>query len=317
MCGRDFHVRRGAPTITIDDGRAASRIRARLPRMSAAMKKIATLVLDDPAALLELSITDVAARAGTSAATVTRFCRLLGYSGYVQFRVGLASDLGHDDAYDSWRADIGREFDPQDPPNQLLRTLRSAQERALDQTADLIDLIEVVRISEAIWTCDHLDIYGVVGSAEMASELQGRLYRIGVNAHAWGEVHQGLASAAILSDRSVAIAISNSGRTNETIEMLQVAKSSGAFTVAITGDPDSPLALTADACLVNATPTVFPQPDDLLAKHSQLLVLDLLYLLVAQHDYAVTAERLTRSRVAVTSHRQPSAAERDMARTAS
>jgi DNA-binding MurR/RpiR family transcriptional regulator len=99
--------------------------------------------------------------------------------------------------------------------------------------------------------------------------------------------------------------------------MLQVAKASGAFTVAITGDPDSPLALAADACLVNATPTVFPQPDDLLAKHSQLLVLDLLYLLVAQHDYAVTAERLTRSRVAVTSHRQPSAAERDMARTAS
>src|SRR5262245_4653200 len=202
-CGRDFHVRRaGAPAITVDDGRAASRIRARMPGMSVAMRKIATLVLDDPAALLELSITDVASRAGTSAATVTRFCRQLGYSGYVQFRVGLASDLGHDDAYESWRADIGREFDPQDPPSRLLRTLRSAQERALDQTAELIDLNEVARIAKAIWTCDHLDIYGVVGSAEMASELQGRLYRIGVNAHAWGEVHHGLASAAILPARS-------------------------------------------------------------------------------------------------------------------
>jgi DNA-binding MurR/RpiR family transcriptional regulator len=305
-----------AASITVDVGRAASRIRVRLPRMSEAMKKIAALVIDDPAALLELGITDVASRAGTSAATVSRFCRLLGYSGYVQFRVGLASELGRDDAYASWRTDIGREFDPRDPPNQLLRALRGAQERALDQTAELIDLSAVARIAEAIWTCDHLDIYGVVGSAAMASELQGRLYRIGVNAHAWGEVHQGLASAAILSDRSVAIGISNSGRTNETIEMREVAKSSGAFTVAITGNPDAPLAMTADACLVNATATVFPQPDDLLAKHSQLLVLDLLHLLVAQRDYAVTAERLTRSRLAVTSHRRP-AGDRDMARTAS
>jgi DNA-binding MurR/RpiR family transcriptional regulator len=216
-------VPEGTPAIIVDDGRVAGRIRARLPHLSASMKKIAALVLDDPGTLLELSITDVASRAGTSAATVTRFCRLLGYSGYVQFRVSLASDLGRDDAYESWRADIGREFDPRDPPGQLLRTLRSAQERALDETAELIDLNEVARIAEAIWTCDHLDIYGVVGSAEMASELQCRLYRIGVNAHAWGEVHHGLASAAILSDRAVAIGISNSGRTNETIEMLQVA----------------------------------------------------------------------------------------------
>ena len=72
--------------------------------------------------------------------------------------------------------------------------------------------------------------------------------------------------------------------------MLELAKSSGAFTVAITSDPESPLARVADARIVNATPTLFPQPDDLFAKHAQLLVLDLLYLLVAQHDYAATAD---------------------------
>ena len=294
-----------------DDGRAVDRIQAQLPRMSKAMKKIAELILADSAIVLQLSITDVASRAGTSAATVTRLCRLLGYSGYVQFRFALASDLGRDDAYESWRADIGREFDPQDPPDDLLRTLLNTQARALEATAAMIEPSEVARIAEMIWECPHLDIYGVVGSAEMASELQGRLYRIGVNAHCWGEVHQGLASAAILSDKSVAIGISNSGRTNETIEMLEQAKSSGAFTVAITSDPESPLARVADARIVNATPTLFPQPDDLFAKHAQLLVLDLLYLLVAQHDYAATATRLSASRLAVTAHRRPVADDRE------
>lgn len=290
--------------------RAVDRVRANMPRMSTAMTKVAELILADSAALLELTITEVAARAGTSAATVTRFCRLLDYSGYVQFRVGLASDLGHDDAYESWRADIGREFDPQDPPDDMLRTLLTAQARALEATAALIDLEDVARIAKAIRTCRHLDIYGIVGSAEMASELQGRLYRIGVNAHAWGEVHQGLASAAILPDESVAIGISNSGRTKETIEMLEQAKLSGAFTVAITSDRNAPLAQVADAYIVNATPKLYLQPDDLSAKHAQLLVLDLLYLLVAQHDYAATAARLTASRLAVTTHRRPVAGDR-------
>ena len=161
------------------------------------MTKIADLILADPAALLELSITDAAARAGTSAATLTRFCHQLGYAGYVQFRVALASDLGHDDAlddaYESWRTDIGREFDPDDAPEIMLRTLLSAQARALEATAALIDLDSLARTARTIWRCKHLDIYGIAGSAEMASELRNRLYRIGVNAHTWGEVHQGLA----------------------------------------------------------------------------------------------------------------------------
>lgn len=277
-----------------------------MAQMSPAMSKIAELVLADPRGLLELSITDLAARAGTSPATVTRFCRLLGYSGYIQFRVGLASDLGHDDAYESWRTDVGREFDPQDPPADILRALLNAQTRALEATASLIDLEDVTRIAKMIWECEHLDLYGVVGSAALATELQGRLYRIGVNAHAWSEVHAGLASAAILRDPAVAIGISKRGRTKETIEMLSVAKASGAFTVAITSDRDSPLARLADACIVNATPSPQLQPDDLSAKVSQLFVLDLLYLLIAQQDLVTAADRLAATRQAVAHHHRAS-----------
>ena len=81
----------------------------------------------------------------------------------------------------------------------------------------------------------------------MAAELQARLYRIGVNAHAWREVHDGLTSAVLLDQESVAIGISNTGRTIETIEMLAQAKATGALTVALTSSQDSPLAGLAEA----------------------------------------------------------------------
>ena len=111
----------------------------------------------------------------------------------------------------------------------------------------------------------------------MAREMQLRLYRIGINAHHWGEVHDGLTSAALLDEDSVAIAISNTGRTIETIEMLDQAKSSGAFTLAITSNADSPLAALADVHVVTVAPDEYLQPDDLSAKHAQLFALDLIY----------------------------------------
>ena len=298
-------TQQGAGTRT--SGRTVARIRANAAEMSPTMTKIADVVMADPRALTEMSITDLAARAGTSAATVTRFCRSIGYSGYIQFRVGLASDLGHSDAHESWRTDVGREFDPQDAPADILRSLLTAQTEALTATAALVDLDELTQVAKLIWAGPHLDIYGVVGSAALASELQGRLYRIGVNAHAWSEIHQGLASAAILPDGAVAIGISKRGRTNETIEMLSRAKASGAFIVAITSDRTSPLADLADVCVVNATLSPQLQPDDLSAKVSQLFVLDLLYLLIAQQDLVVTAERLADTRLAVAHHHRATA----------
>ncbi len=279
------------------------RIRSRMPQMPAAMTKIAMLLLNQPTAPIDLSITDLAKQAGTSPATVTRFCRLLGYTGYVPFRVAVAADVGRGSALDSWRADVGRAFGPEDAPAQVLRTLLMAQTMSLQATADGIDLGQITSIAGAIATCGHLDIYGIGGSGVMAEEMAGRLYRIGIPVHAWPEIHAALASAAILRPGSVALAISNTGRTDETIEALSLARSTGAFTIAITGSANSPLAALADTNLVAYAPDGYLQPDDLAAKHAQLFVLDLLYLLVAQQNFAKAATMLAASAMAVSDHR--------------
>lgn len=279
------------------------RITSRLPQMPAAMTKIALLLLENPSAPLNLSITELAKQAGTSAATVTRFCRLLGYTGYIPFRVAVAADIGRGSALDSWRADVGRAFGPDDTADQVLRTLLLSQTMSLQATADGIDLTQVSAVANAIAQCRHLDIYGIGGSGVMAEEMAGRLYRIGIPVHAWQEVHAALASAAIPRVNSVALAISNTGRTNETIEALSLAGSSGAYTVAITGNHASPLAAVAQTHIVAYASDGYLQPDDLAAKHAQLFVLDLLYLLVAQYNFSRAATMLAASAMAVSDHR--------------
>jgi DNA-binding MurR/RpiR family transcriptional regulator len=145
----------------------------------------------------------------------------------------------------------------------------------------------------------------VGGSALTALETEARLYRIGINVHTWAEVHNGLTSAAILDHNCVAIGISNTGRTDETIQMLTVAKASGAYTVAITGNPDSQLAKLADDVLIAASPNAYLQPADLSARHCQLFVVDLLYLLIAQSNFDRTTRLLAASGAAVAPRRRP------------
>jgi len=285
---------------------ASSRIRAALPQLPVAMAKIGTLLLEDPSLPLRLSITELAERAGASPPTVTRFCRVLGYAGYPALRVGAAAEQGRSSAHETWDADVGRAFHPDDTASVVMRTLVNAHTVALTSTSERLDPALAGRVAEAVARSTHVDIYGIGGSAGMAAELQARLYRIGINAHAWSEVHVGLTSASLLGDSSVAIAFSNTGRTEETVEMLSLAKSAGAYAVAVTSDPASPLARVADAHLTSYAPGEYLQPDDLSAKHAQLFVIDLLYLLAAQREFSRTTSLLAASAAAVAPHRRPS-----------
>ena len=67
--------------------------------------------------------------------------------------------------------------------------------------------------------------------------------------------------------------------------MLAEAGSHGATTIALTSFPRSPLAEVADIVLLTATQATTFRPDALSARHPQLVVLDLLYIAVAQRTY--------------------------------
>ncbi|GAA4655792.1 MurR/RpiR family transcriptional regulator [Arthrobacter cryoconiti] len=299
-----------SPVAVLNAAGVVNRIQAKLPDMPAAMAKIGAFLLEHPHAPLELSILELAGQTKTSPATVTRFCRLLGYAGYVPFRVSVASDAGRSDARESWKVDIGRAFGPDDSARDVLSTLVNAHTRSLEETAAVMDLALMDKIARRIAMSTHVDIYGIGGSAVMAKELQSRLYRIGINAHHWSEVHAGLTSAAIQDANSVAIGISNTGRTEETIQMLREAGEAGALTVALSNNPGSPLAESADAAIITSVHEQFLQPDDLSAKHVQLLVLDMIYLLVAQVNFSQTTSKLAASAIAVSPHRRPTRAAR-------
>ncbi|GAA4704296.1 transcriptional regulator [Phytohabitans rumicis] len=255
-------------------------LRAKLPELTGAVRRVAEHVLADPGGAARSTIVELGERSGTSAATVTRFCRALGFEGYAELRLAIAAETGRARAA-GWAVDIGRAIEPSDPIEKVLEQVMAADTRAMHDTVALLDLSEVERAADALAGASRVSIFGASGSALVGEEMQFSLHRIGVAAWAWTDVHNGLASAALSRPGDVALAISHSGQTRETIETLAEAGCHGATTIALTSFPHSTLAELADIVLLTASQATTFRPDALSARHPQLVVLDLLYVAVA------------------------------------
>jgi len=299
----DSSVRDQRPVMTNHSDGVLVRVRTLLPEFTGALQRVAEQVLHDPAGASRATIVELAERSGTSPATVTRFCRALGFDGYADLRLGIAAETGRARA-SGWTVDIGREIQPSDPLERVLGQIMAADTRAMHDTATLLDLRLVEKAATAIATAPRVNIFGASGSALVGEEMQFSLHRIGVAAWAWTDVHNGLASAALSRAGDVALGISHSGETGETIELLAEASSRGATTIALTSFPRSPLAELADIVLLTATQqaTTF-RPDALSARHPQLVVLDLLYVAVAQRTHERSHAAFQRTAQAVHGHK--------------
>jgi DNA-binding MurR/RpiR family transcriptional regulator len=279
-----------------------SRLGDELPTLPDALRRVAEQIVADPHGAAQASIVDLAERAGTSTATITRFCRFFGFRGYAALRVAIAAEVGRA-AQARWDSDIDREIGPDDPTRRVLEVVAVADVRAIQDTAARMDLDAVDRVAGALATASRVELFGLGGSGSAAKEMAFRLERIRVPCWYRQDAHAALTNAALLGPGDVAIGFSHSGRTREVIETLAEAADHGALTVAVTSFPRSPLAEVADVVLATAGRETTFRLAALSCLHSQLLVVDLIYVAVAQRTYERTSEAFEVTARAVETHR--------------
>ncbi|WP_231950479.1 MurR/RpiR family transcriptional regulator [Allokutzneria albata] len=289
--------------VAMDTGEASPlvRIRSLFPGLARAEQRVAQVVLADPATVAHRSITEVAEQAGTSETTVTRFCKAIGVGGYPDLRIALAADTARTAA----RADrdLGSDIGPGDDLRAVVNKVAFSDARAVEETADQIDVAELERVVEAMAIARRVDVYGVGASAFVAMDLQQKLHRIGRTSFAWSDTHIALTSAAVLTEGDVAVGITHSGATADTVEALRVARSRGAITVALTNFPRSPVTEVADYVLTTAARETTFRSGATASRIAQLTVIDCLFVGIAQrhHDSATAALEATYE--AVSGHR--------------
>jgi DNA-binding MurR/RpiR family transcriptional regulator len=287
-----------------------ARIRGMLPALTATERKVAETVLADPVLAAASTISELASRSGTSNAAVTRFCRAIDLTGYSQLRLLLAAEAGREQSrshgaagWHTWSTDISSRIGPTDPLEQVLAGLVDIDSRALEQTAAQLEVAAVEKAVGLLAKARRIDIYAVSGGAAAGLDMQLRLHHIGKVAFLWNDVHDAVASAALLAPADAALAITHSGETREVNEPLALARERGAATIAITSFPRSAAARAADITLLTRVRETPFRPGTMSARHAQMLLLDCLYIGIAQREYSTATRALEEVTDAVRAHR--------------
>lgn len=272
-----------------------------VPSMTPSVAQIGQLLLEDPGRVAQMTVTELADATGTSESTVVRTARALGFLGYPQLRLALAgASAQHVTEGSTLAADIGRD----DAPDIVIAKLAASEEDALRATVRRLDTAQLTAAVEAITAARRVDLYGVGVSGLVATDLWQKLLRIGVMCNVHVEMHQALTGAVLLGPGDVAVAVSHSGETIETLEPVRQAKRNGAVIVALTSRSRSPLARLADHTLLSAGREEPLRPGAMASRTSQLLAADCLFVGVAQRRYDTAMQALRRTSETLAAHRE-------------
>jgi DNA-binding MurR/RpiR family transcriptional regulator len=273
-----------------------------LPSLSPAEQRVARLVIADPAEAARHTITHLATQAGTSEATVIRFCRSVGMDGYPQLRIRLAAEAARRIEPPDNRI-IGGDIPPGADVAQIIATIAFNDARAVEETAEQLDAAAAEKVIDAINGAGRVEIYGAGASGFVAADFQQKLHRIGRSAYYWPDIHTALASVALLSRGDIAIGISHTGTTLDVIEVLSLAREHGATTVAITNFPRSPVTAVADHVLTTAARETTYRSGAMASRLAQLTVVDCIFVGVAARGRAKTKRALEVTAAAVQARR--------------
>lgn len=290
----------------VDGGRGVLvAVRAALPTLRPAERRVAEAVLDDPGTVAGRSISALADQCSTSGATVLRFCRAVGYRHYPDLRIALARETGREEADNGAGARLTGDISPTDTIEQIVAQITYSDARAIEDTAATLDLDALTRAIDAVASAERVDVYGIGASGFVAQDLHQKLHRIGLLSSVWPDPHAALTSAALLGPRDVAIAISHTGTTIDTIEALRVAVECDATTIAITNFGRSPLTEHARHVLTTAARETTFRSGAMASRIAQLAVIDCLFVGVAQRSYERTIRALELTYAAVQGRRVP------------
>ena len=263
---------------------------------SATRRVILELVLQDPERALEESFETLAQRSGSSVPTIMRTCRDLGFAGLREFKLALAQELALGGSPLHRRVSLDNSTE-----EVVSKIVRSASSTVLG-VRDQLDVAVLEATATALAAAPHIDIYGAGATSWfMASDLQARLFRLGLSVNAWSDYHLQQVAAGAHGPGSVVLAISHVGGMPSLLDALDIAKAQGARTVAITR-ASTALAARADLLLAVDVPEDAVMRVGIDAYLAHLTIIEILSVLVAQRLGEPAIARLRGVRTALQRH---------------
>lgn len=263
-----------------------ARIRSLLLTMGVASQRIGEFVINYPAEVVHMSVSEVAERTQCSEGSVVGFCKLLGATGFQQLKISLAQQIVQPVQY------IHEDLESGDSIDQVVSKIFHSNIQTLQETESVLDPAALAKAVALIRQAQRIEIYGIGSSSVIAHDAHYRMLRIGLQATAVTDSHVQAISASLTGPQVVVLTISHSGSTHETVLATRLAKEAGASTICITNFGKSPIQGYADVVLHTMSRETHFRTEAMTSRLAQLAIIDTLIACLALADYDKSVQTL-------------------------
>ena len=263
---------------------------------TASERKIANFFLEKPQLAIDATAEKIGKLTHTSSSAVVRFAKKLGYSGFPAMKLDIAvtttnnqnnSDLTEIEAEES----ITTILEKTSARFKTIPDVITAQ----NETADFSNATKLIENAR------HIFVYGVTASALAAQDIQQKFTRVGLDVIYHADFHQMMTTMqATATNQDLAIVISESGYTFETLKFKKISLDLELKVIVLTNEIESEIFRGCDVTLTTTSQQFdkvrFASTTGLL---SQLYVVDILFYTYISKHYEESQQKVeeTRSRI--------------------
>lgn len=255
--------------------KTVSKIKATYDSLSKSEKKIADFIICNPQRIIPLYITELANECGASEATIVRFSRKMGFEGYQGLKLSIASESDF--------KPINENIKDSDTAFEIFEKVCEDIYSSLEKTKNALNKEQLQHCCEIIADAENIAVFGLGNSASIAMDAAHKLFRLGLNAHAYTDNHMQAIAATHTDKNSIIIGISHSGHSRDIIESMKIGKDNGAITIAITHHNKSPINKVSDYSLETVSDETNYRILGLNSRIAQLAIIDTIYSYLVCH----------------------------------
>ena len=254
-------------------------------------QKVAEFILENASKVPAMSIKELAVASKSSDASVMRFCKALGFSGYRSFIVGLTLAIADNEEDTGLYTDIR----PGDSVKSVIRNIFRNERQALTDTENILKTTEVEKAVAILGSSEAVHFFGIGASGLVCLDAVQKFRRIGVSSYAHTDFHDQLTSAALLGSKDACVLFTYSGKTKEIQLILKLLKAQNCKIIAVTQLRKTNLLKGADVYLNVLTREVTMRSGATGSRIAMLSLVDILLSCVLSTDYDKYEKKLLKT----------------------
>lgn len=261
------------------------------PSLNKATKKVAKYVLDHPEKIIKMSIVELAKKCGVSTFTIGKLCNELSLKGYKEFKIKLFNSVPLISL-----KNIHEKVMFNDNSMDIAKKVCSSHIQALKSTLSYQDQGVLSKAIDILSQAGKILFFGFAGSFRVAFDAEHKFFRLGINCYALSDSHMQVMYSSLLNPSDVVIIITNTGRSKELIETINIIRKTKAKIITITSYTQSPVAKLSDLVIgVKATETAY-RNEPMEVRICQLYIIDILFVGVALNKKDIILRNLYKTR---------------------